>query len=312
MHVEGKEAVPETETRQFKNSKVLFRWQADANFFDTFILKYDKWKWNFPVSRGSPTLVQALPGPSVQVTAGSNHTAVLLMDGQVFTFGSFSVRVLAKNDSFWTSPLVSCPHWSTNCSECLSPHRPPRIRKDSWAVPSSTCPTGTPSRLPCPTSAPSTDGRRPGSARAATRRSCASTRPSSTRMCSPRRRSSPASTSSAWCPPSCRSRRRSNACWSTKWTEAAGPSTTPSRRTCRALACVWIPCTMSYGGQSKTLKPKCGFAVCILGVGIASCLAIQFDSNSEGYDSINCDLSRFRYMCIYIIIFYFFSPSLCD
>lgn len=41
--------------------------------------------------RGSPTLVQALPGPSVQVTAGSNHTAVLLVDGQVFTFGSFSV-----------------------------------------------------------------------------------------------------------------------------------------------------------------------------------------------------------------------------
>lgn len=36
--------------------------------------------------------MQALPGPSVQVTAGSNHTAVLLMDGQVFTFGSFSVR----------------------------------------------------------------------------------------------------------------------------------------------------------------------------------------------------------------------------
>lgn len=46
----------------------------------------------FLPSRGSPTLVQALPGPSVQATAGSNHTAVLLMDGQVFTFGSFSVR----------------------------------------------------------------------------------------------------------------------------------------------------------------------------------------------------------------------------
>lgn len=46
----------------------------------------------FLFPRGSPTLVQALPGPSVQVTAGSNHTAVLLMDGQVFTFGSFSVR----------------------------------------------------------------------------------------------------------------------------------------------------------------------------------------------------------------------------
>ncbi|ETE59092.1 putative E3 ubiquitin-protein ligase MYCBP2, partial [Ophiophagus hannah] len=41
-------------------------------------------------SRGCPTLVQALPGPSTQVSAGSNHTAVLLMDGQVFTFGSFS------------------------------------------------------------------------------------------------------------------------------------------------------------------------------------------------------------------------------
>lgn len=46
----------------------------------------------FLPARGSPTLVQALPGPSVQVTAGSNHTAVLLVDGQVFTFGSFSVR----------------------------------------------------------------------------------------------------------------------------------------------------------------------------------------------------------------------------
>ncbi|KAF7242024.1 E3 ubiquitin-protein ligase MYCBP2 [Varanus komodoensis] len=45
-------------------------------------------------SRGCPTLVQALPGPSIQVTAGSNHTAVLLMDGQVFTFGSFSVRTI--------------------------------------------------------------------------------------------------------------------------------------------------------------------------------------------------------------------------
>ncbi|KAL4690764.1 hypothetical protein H8959_013725, partial [Pygathrix nigripes] len=41
-------------------------------------------------SRGCPTLVQALPGPSTQVTAGSNHTAVLLMDGQVFTFGKNS------------------------------------------------------------------------------------------------------------------------------------------------------------------------------------------------------------------------------
>lgn len=52
----------------------------------------------FLPARGSPTLVQALPGPSVQVTAGSNHTAVLLVDGQVFTFGSFSVRK--------TSPMI--------------------------------------------------------------------------------------------------------------------------------------------------------------------------------------------------------------
>lgn len=51
-------------------------------------------------ARGSPTLVQALPGPSVQVTAGSNHTAVLLMDGQVFTFGSFSV---SEYVSFYTA-----------------------------------------------------------------------------------------------------------------------------------------------------------------------------------------------------------------
>lgn len=54
----------------------------------------------FLSSRGSPTLVQALPGPSVQVTAGSNHTAVLLMDGQVFTFGSFSVRKTCTAEFF--------------------------------------------------------------------------------------------------------------------------------------------------------------------------------------------------------------------
>lgn len=59
-------------------------------------LNIRKWTHNlqlmFLPTRGSPTLVQALPGPSIQVTAGSNHTVVLLMDGQVFTFGSFSVR----------------------------------------------------------------------------------------------------------------------------------------------------------------------------------------------------------------------------
>ncbi|XP_047671328.1 E3 ubiquitin-protein ligase MYCBP2 isoform X18 [Tachysurus fulvidraco] len=60
-------------------------------------------------SRGSPTLVQALPGPSVQVTAGSNHTAVLLMDGQVFTFGSFSKGQLGR-------PIVDMPYWNAKPS----------------------------------------------------------------------------------------------------------------------------------------------------------------------------------------------------
>lgn len=55
-------------------------------------------------ARGSPTLVQALPGPSVQVTAGSNHTAVLLVDGQVFTFGSFSVRKTSSMIQY----VISC------------------------------------------------------------------------------------------------------------------------------------------------------------------------------------------------------------
>ncbi|XP_068123978.1 E3 ubiquitin-protein ligase MYCBP2 isoform X12 [Hyperolius riggenbachi] len=55
--------------------------------------------------RGCPTLVQALPGPSTQVTAGSNHTAVLLMDGQVFTFGSFSKGQLGR-------PIVDMPYWN--------------------------------------------------------------------------------------------------------------------------------------------------------------------------------------------------------
>ncbi|MEJ1280583.1 MYC binding protein 2 E3 ubiquitin protein ligase [Cricetulus griseus] len=56
-------------------------------------------------SRGCPTLVQALPGPSTQVTAGSNHTAVLLMDGQVFTFGSFSKGQLGR-------PILDVPYWN--------------------------------------------------------------------------------------------------------------------------------------------------------------------------------------------------------
>nr|XP_015219296.1 PREDICTED: E3 ubiquitin-protein ligase MYCBP2 isoform X15 [Lepisosteus oculatus] len=60
-------------------------------------------------SRGSPTLVQALPGPSIQVTAGSNHTAVLLMDGQVFTFGSFSKGQLGR-------PIVDMPYWNAKPS----------------------------------------------------------------------------------------------------------------------------------------------------------------------------------------------------
>ncbi|XP_066542914.1 E3 ubiquitin-protein ligase MYCBP2 isoform X1 [Hoplias malabaricus] len=60
-------------------------------------------------SRGSPTLVQALPGPSVQVTAGSNHTAVLLMDGQVFTFGSFSKGQLGR-------PILDIPYWNAKPS----------------------------------------------------------------------------------------------------------------------------------------------------------------------------------------------------
>ncbi|XP_046902595.1 E3 ubiquitin-protein ligase MYCBP2 isoform X13 [Hypomesus transpacificus] len=60
-------------------------------------------------SRGSPTLVQALPCPSVQVTAGSNHTAVLLVDGQVFTFGSFSKGQLGR-------PILDMPYWNAKPS----------------------------------------------------------------------------------------------------------------------------------------------------------------------------------------------------
>ncbi|XP_035377148.1 E3 ubiquitin-protein ligase MYCBP2 isoform X10 [Electrophorus electricus] len=60
-------------------------------------------------SRGSPTLVQALPSPSAQVTAGSNHTAVLLVDGQVFTFGSFSKGQLGR-------PILDMPYWNAKPS----------------------------------------------------------------------------------------------------------------------------------------------------------------------------------------------------
>ncbi|XP_075447064.1 E3 ubiquitin-protein ligase MYCBP2 isoform X9 [Ascaphus truei] len=56
-------------------------------------------------SRGCPTQIQALPCPSTQVTAGSNHTAVLLMDGQVFTFGSFSKGQLGR-------PIIDVPYWN--------------------------------------------------------------------------------------------------------------------------------------------------------------------------------------------------------
>ncbi|XP_064413761.1 E3 ubiquitin-protein ligase MYCBP2 isoform X3 [Latimeria chalumnae] len=56
-------------------------------------------------SRGAPTLVQGLPGPSTQVTAGSNHTAVLLTDGQVSTFGSFSKGQLGR-------PILDMPYWN--------------------------------------------------------------------------------------------------------------------------------------------------------------------------------------------------------
>ncbi|XP_023654220.2 E3 ubiquitin-protein ligase MYCBP2 isoform X4 [Paramormyrops kingsleyae] len=60
-------------------------------------------------SRGTPTLVQGLPGPTVQVTAGSNHTAVLLMDGQVYTFGSFSKGQLGR-------PILDMPYWNAKPS----------------------------------------------------------------------------------------------------------------------------------------------------------------------------------------------------
>ncbi|XP_072434052.1 E3 ubiquitin-protein ligase MYCBP2 isoform X16 [Chiloscyllium punctatum] len=60
-------------------------------------------------SRGAPTLVQALPAPCTQVTAGSNHTALLLADGQVFTFGSFSKGQLGR-------PILDIPFWNTRPS----------------------------------------------------------------------------------------------------------------------------------------------------------------------------------------------------
>lgn len=210
-----------------------------------------------PPARGSPTLVQALPGPSVQVTAGSNHTAVLLMDGQVFTFGSFSV----SGFSLWRLHFFKCSLFDT-CFDILDIYCSSEwiylylyiymyslsCRKDSWAGLSWTCPTGMPSRPPCPTSGPNMGGRPPGLVLAGTRRSCGLMRLLSTPMSSPLQRSLPANTSSALCPPLHLSRLLLNACWSTKWTEAAGPSTTLSRKTCRDLACVWTLCMMSYGG----------------------------------------------------------------
>ncbi|XP_072332294.1 E3 ubiquitin-protein ligase MYCBP2 isoform X19 [Scyliorhinus torazame] len=60
-------------------------------------------------SRGTPTLVEALPAPCTQVTAGSNHTALLLADGQVFTFGSFSKGQLGR-------PILDAPFWNTRPS----------------------------------------------------------------------------------------------------------------------------------------------------------------------------------------------------
>eukprot|EP00062_Callorhinchus_milii_P006572 gi/632947251/ref/XP_007888958.1/ PREDICTED: E3 ubiquitin-protein ligase MYCBP2 isoform X6 [Callorhinchus milii] len=60
-------------------------------------------------SRGSPTLIQDLPGPCTQVAAGSNHTALLLTDGQVFTFGSFSKGQLGR-------PILDMPFWNTKPS----------------------------------------------------------------------------------------------------------------------------------------------------------------------------------------------------
>lgn len=123
------------------------------------------------------------------------------------------------------------------------------FRKDSWAGPSWTCPTGTPSRHPCPTSVQNMDGRPRGSAPAETRRSSGLMRLSLTLMCWPPQRSSPANTSLVWCRPLCLSHLRLNACSSTRWMEAAEPSMTQSRKTCRGLACVWTPSMMSFGGK---------------------------------------------------------------
>uniref|UniRef100_A0A8C9U137 RCR-type E3 ubiquitin transferase n=1 Tax=Scleropages formosus TaxID=113540 RepID=A0A8C9U137_SCLFO len=75
-------------------------------------------------SRGSPTLVQALPGCSIQVTAGSNHTVVLLMDGQVCTFGSFSKGQLGR-------PILDVPYW--NAKPSLMPNIGAKCgRKATW------------------------------------------------------------------------------------------------------------------------------------------------------------------------------------
>jgi len=176
-----------------------------------------------PPTRGSPTLVQALPGPSVQVTAGSNHTAVLLMDGQVFTFGSFSVRTVSLLKRFKMFSSYSYDGSISNVYTCLdilgyallsrvNTSTPCSFRKGSWAGPSWTCPTGMPSLLPCPTSGPNMGERPPGSVPAGTRRSCGSMRLLSTPMSSPLQRSSPANTSLASCPPLYLSRLHSNVC----------------------------------------------------------------------------------------------------
>lgn len=141
-------------------------------------------------------------------------------------------------------PLLSVCHQALLFSNILS-----LLRKGSWAGPSSTCPTGMPSLPRCPTSELNTGERRPGSVPAETRPSCGSMRLSSTLTSSPPRKSSPANTSSGWCPPSCPSHLRLSVCSSTKWTAAAEPSMTLSRRTCRASAFAWIQFMTSYGGM---------------------------------------------------------------
>lgn len=74
------------------NSRYQIKWKLWFLFWYCYWDCLAKYYFYF---RGSPTLVQGLPAPCTQVTAGSNHTALLLADGQVFTFGSFSVRKLS-------------------------------------------------------------------------------------------------------------------------------------------------------------------------------------------------------------------------